>query len=65
MLKTLLVRKLVAVAFSVMVTSVVPFVLQDKPRLEWAWDKAGPRIVDMARDRVDSRIDIVLDGEKD
>ena len=33
----------------------VPYMLQDRPRLLWVWDKVGPRVVDMAKDRVNDR----------
>lgn len=65
MIKALLIKRAAAVGFTVLVTTVIPFVLQDRPKLQWAWDKAGPRIVDMAKQRVDARIDVALDGKND
>jgi hypothetical protein len=57
MIKALLMKRLAAVVFSVAVSSVIPFVLQDKPVLSGAWGRFGPVIVDAAKDRVGDALD--------
>lgn len=61
MLKAILVRRLVAAAFTVAVTSVVPFIVQDRPRLSSAWGRYGPVIVDAAKEKVDDMVETHLD----
>ena len=57
MLKALVLKRLAAVVFSVAVSSVIPFLLLDKPVLSGAWGRFGPVIVDAAKDRVDDALD--------
>ena len=52
MLKALIIKRLAVLAITAAATTVIPFVLQDRPKLLWVWDKVGPRIVDVAKDRV-------------
>jgi len=45
-------RRLAAIALSFAISTAIPYLLQDKPKLKWAWDNFGPRIVDVAKDRL-------------
>lgn len=55
MLKALVAKKIAVLAITFAATTLIPYVLQDRPKLMWVWDKVGPRIVDVATDRVDDR----------
>lgn len=51
-----LTSKLVLLGVSTVLGTVVPFALQDRPRLLWVWDKIGPRVVVKVKDQVDDRL---------
>jgi hypothetical protein len=57
LIKALLIKRLVAVGMSVAISSVIPFLVHDKPRIKWVWDKAGPMIIDAAQERIDARLE--------
>jgi len=57
MIKALLIKRLVALGFTVAVTAVIPFLLQDRPVLSAVWGKFGPTIVDVAKNRIDDKLD--------
>jgi hypothetical protein len=47
--------RLLILGVSVLASTAVPFVLQDRPRILWVWDRVGPRVVDMAKDKINDR----------
>jgi len=57
MIKTLVLKRLIALGFTLLVTAVVPFLTQDRPRLAKVWGKYGPVIVDTAKERINDHID--------
>jgi len=48
MLKAFLIRKAASLALTVAASSVIPWVVYDKPRIKWVWDNFGPQIVETA-----------------
>lgn len=57
MIKTILLKRLMAVGFTLLMTAVVPFIVQDRPVLSSTWGKYGPEIVDLAQDRITTRLE--------
>lgn len=57
MLKALLIKRAVAIGFSVLISTVIPHLVMDRPVIKWTWDKYGPMIVDAAEDRIEARLD--------
>jgi hypothetical protein len=53
MLKALIIKKLAVLAITTAATVAIPYLVQDRPRLKWAFDKLGPRVVDVTTDKVD------------
>jgi hypothetical protein len=53
MLKALLVKKGLQLAITVASTTVIPWLVYDRPRIAWVWDQVGPRIVETANDYVE------------
>lgn len=64
MLKALLIKRVVAIGFSVLVSTAIPHMVQDKPRIKWVWDKLGPMVVDAAEDRIETHLNIPIDQEE-
>lgn len=54
MIKALLIRKGLTLAITLASTSVIPWLIYDKPRIQWAWDKLGPRVVETATGYVET-----------
>lgn len=50
MLKTLFAKRAAALGLSIVVSVVMPYVLQDKPKIKWVWDRYGPMVVDAAQE---------------
>jgi hypothetical protein len=57
MIQAIIVRRFIAIAFTVLTGVVIPHIVYDKPRIKWAWDKAGPMIVETAKDRVEDHLE--------
>lgn len=56
MIKALIVKKLAVLAISAAASTAIPFLIQDRPRLVWVWDRIGPRVVDAAKVAVDDHL---------
>jgi len=41
-------RRLAAIALSFAISTAIPYMLQDKPKLKWVWSHLGPVVVDAA-----------------
>lgn len=63
MLKAILIRKGLQIAVTFAATTIVPFLVYDKPRIKWVWDHIGPRVVETAVDYVDDgKVDVKIPG---
>lgn len=52
MIKALLMKRVLAIVFSVTVSSVIPMLVAERPVIRWGWDKLGPTVVDIAQDKL-------------
>jgi hypothetical protein len=45
-------KRVLALVFSVSISSVIPMLVEDRPVIKWSWDNLGPTIVTIAQDRL-------------
>lgn len=45
-MKQLIIRRLIGMLLPVFISTVIPFILQGKPAIQWTWSNLGPVIVD-------------------
>lgn len=49
MIQTLIAKRLAAIAIAFACTTVVPFLVKDRPKIKWVWDQLGPVIVNASQ----------------
>ena len=49
--------RLLILGVTTLASTAVPYLLQDRPKLLWVWNKAGPRFVDLAKVKINDRFD--------
>lgn len=56
MIKAIIAKRAAAIILTLVSSVAVPYILQGRPVLQWAWNKGGPIFVNRVEQRIEQRL---------